>query len=113
MEDVVTTRPLYAIAYEIEANWKGLATTAQRQQYDRDYTFPKGVSVTAMNARMNIDALKTLESIRDNFYADSAVSVLSYLLGDLSAFTKRNSVDPEAPARIKAEIKHLLKWTDN
>lgn len=76
-----TTRPLYEIAAEIKADW----------------TKPY------FGAVPYLDALTTLTTINDNYYADTADYIVRYFLAN--AGTWRG----DTARRIKAELKGLLK----
>ena len=72
-------RPISHIARDIEANW------------------PK----VNYAARPYLDAMHYLNRIEDNYYADTARSIVAYFLSNARAFT-----GPEA-RRLKAELKSL------
>jgi hypothetical protein len=72
-------RPLYEIAREIEKDWK------------RPY----------FGAVPYLDAMRSLQSIDDNFYDDSAQSVVLYFLAN--AGTWRG----EVARRVKTELKSM------
>jgi len=74
-------RPLYVIAADIKANWSNV-----------NYA-----------AKPYLDAMSELNSIDDNFYLDSAKSVVLYFLSNARAFRG------EEAKRIKAELKELVK----
>lgn len=76
-------RPLHEIAREIEREWGKVG---------------KGVSPYA---RPYLDAMKQLEKITDNYFADDAKTVVIYFLSN--ATTWRG----EAAKRIKAELKKV------
>lgn len=72
-------RPLSAIAREIEGSWKNVY----------------------FGARPYLDAMHSLNSINDNYYCDSAMSVVCYFLGNASSWRGEDA------RRIKAELKKL------
>ena len=74
-------RPLWAIAREIRKDWTKMSP------YAKPY----------------VDAMACLESINDNYYFDSAKSVVLYFLSN--AGTWRG----ETAKRIKAELKLMCK----
>lgn len=80
-DPTTTTRPLYEIADEIR----------------RDWTKPY------FGAVPYLDALDSLNSINDNYYADTAKSIVRYFLAN--AGTWRG----ETARRVKAELKALVK----
>lgn len=74
-------RPISTIARDISADWK------------KPY----------FGAVPYIDAMRSLDSISDSYYSDSARSIVAYFLGNASAW--RGDV-----ARVvKAELKAMLK----
>jgi len=75
----VTMRKLYQIAADIRSNWKNVSP----------YAAPY------------LDAMSELETINDNFYLDSARSVVLYFLSNATGFR-----GPDAK-RIKAELKEM------
>lgn len=77
-EDV---RPLYVIAREIAKDWKNV-----------NYA-----------AKPYLQAMATLDSIKDRYGMDSAKSIVSYFLANASSWRG------EVAKRIKAELKGLLK----
>jgi len=79
-------RPLHQIAREINDDWRVQG---------------KGVS---LYARPYLDALLTLESIDDNYYQDSADSVVRYFLANASTYRG------EKAKALKAELKSMLKY---
>lgn len=79
-EQVMTVRPLYVIALEIQADWK-------RVNYA---------------AKPYLDALGGLDSISDTYGYDSASSMVRYFLAN--AGTWRGDV----ARRVKAELKGML-----
>jgi hypothetical protein len=79
-------RELHQIAREINDDWRLKG---------------KGVSPYA---RPYLDALHTLESIDDNYYMDSADSVVRYFLANASTYRG------EKAKALKAELKGMLKY---
>jgi len=77
----ITTRPLREIADDIRDDWKN----------------------PYFGAVPYLDALGSLESIKDNYGLDSAKSIVRYFLSNA---TKRQG---EVARSIKAELKALLK----
>jgi hypothetical protein len=75
------TRPLYEIAREIKSDWK------------KPY----------FGAVPYLDAMRSLDSIQDNYYLDSAESIVRYFLAN--AGTWRG----ETARRVKAELKGMLR----
>lgn len=87
--NTTTTRPLYAIAREI------------RQHAGAEYT-KKGVWPTWYQyASHYVEALECLTSIDEDYYADSAKSVVLYTLSNLQNWRGEDA------RRIKAELKSL------
>jgi hypothetical protein len=78
-------RELHQIGREINDDWRLIG---------------KGVSPYA---RPYLDALLTLESIDDNYYLDSADSVVRYFLANASTYRG------EKAKALKAELKAMLK----
>ena len=74
------TRPLYAIAAEIKADWK------------KPY----------FGAVPYLDAMRELASIDQPFYHDSGESIVRYFLANASTWRG------ETAKRIKAELKAML-----
>lgn len=74
------TRPLYAIAAEIKADWK------------KPY----------FGAVPYLDAMRELTSIDQPFYYDSGESIVRYFLANASTWRG------ETAKRIKAELKAML-----
>jgi hypothetical protein len=74
-------RNLSVIAGEIKADWK------------KPY----------FGAVPYIEAMEELSSIHDNYYLDTAYSVVAYFLGNA------NTWRGETARRIKAELKEMLK----
>jgi hypothetical protein len=79
-------RELHQIGREINDDWRLIG---------------KGVSPYA---RPYLDALLTLESIDDNYYMDSADSVVRYFLANASTYRG------EKAKALKAELKGMLKY---
>lgn len=75
------TRPLYEIAREIKSDWKKVY----------------------FGAVPYLDAMATLNSIEDNYYFDSAKSVVIYFLSNAKTWKG------ETAKRIKAELKTMIK----
>ena len=75
------TRPLHEIAADIRYNWE--------RPYFGDEPY--------------LDAMGTLNTIEDNFFEDSAKSVVLYFLANA------NTWRGEAARRIKAELKAMTK----
>ena len=76
---MTTTRRLSVIARDIYANWKNV-----------NYA-----------AKPYLEAMSCLESINDNYYQDSARSVVAYFLANAGSFRG------EVAKTIKAELKAL------
>ncbi len=74
-------RPLYVIAREIRNDWKKVY----------------------FGAVPYLDAMEQLDSIDDNYFFDSARSVVVYFLSNAKTWTG------ETAKRIKAELKAMLK----
>jgi hypothetical protein len=81
---VINVRPIYVIAEEIETNWSMIG---------------KGVSPYA---RPYLNAMHQLDSIKGNYYLDSADSVVRYFLANATGWRG------ETAKRIKAELKGML-----
>ena len=79
MTTTTTTRPLSVIAADVRASW------------------PK----VNYGAKPYLDAMSALDSITDNYYADSAKSVVLYFLANATTWR-----GPDAK-RVKAELKAL------
>lgn len=77
---MTTTRPLYAIATDIMRNWPNV-----------NYA-----------AKPYLQAMRSLGSINDRYFEDSAKDVVLYFLSNASTWR-----GPEAK-RIKAELKGML-----
>ena len=75
------TRPLYEIARDIQRNWKNV-----------NYA-----------AKPYLEALHTLDNIKDNFYYDTGYSIVSYFLANASSWRGDDA------RRIKAELKEILR----
>lgn len=80
MMNTTNTRSLSAIAYEIKTDW----------------TKPYFGAVPYLNA------MRMLDKITDNYYADSADDIVRYFLSNATTWR-----GPEA-RRIKAELKAML-----
>ena len=78
-------RQIHEIAREINDDWRLIG---------------KGVSPYA---RPYLDALHTLETAEDNYYADSADSVIRYFLANAATYRG------EKAKQLKSELKSLLK----
>jgi len=74
-------RPIYEIALEITRDWK------------KPY----------FGAVPYLDAMRSLTSVTDNYYDDSAESVVLYFLSNA------NTWRGETAKRVKAELKALVK----
>jgi len=74
------SRPLHEIAREIRRDWGGKVNYA---------------------AKPYLEAMSCLDSIRDNYYDDSARSVVAYFLANASTWRG------ETAKRIKAELKAM------
>lgn len=81
MSDTITTRPLHVIAREIKRVWA------------KPY----------FGAVPYLDAMLSLGSIKDNFYADSGKSVVIYFLANANTWRGDDA------RRIKAELKGMLQ----
>ena len=79
-------RPLNEIARDIERVW--------------NVNSKKGVY---FGAKPYLDAMKSLHDIKDNYYDDSAKSVVNYLLANMS------TLRGDGAAPLKAELKALVK----
>lgn len=75
-------RPIYEIAREIRKDWGSKVNFA---------------------AKPYLDAMMNLESINDNYYFDSAKSVVLYFLSNASTWRG------ETAKRIKAELREMCK----
>lgn len=78
------TRPLYEIANEIRKDWKA--------------TSKKGIYFGAVPY---LDAMATLNKVTDNYYEDSAESIVVYFLANASTYKG------ETAKRIKKELKAM------
>jgi len=76
-----TSRPLFEIANEISNDWKNVY----------------------FGAVPYLDAMKTLRSINDNYFYDSAKSVVLYFLANAQTWKG------ETARRVKAELKEMIK----
>lgn len=74
------TRSLYAIALEIQNDWKKVNYAAEPY----------------------LDALKGLDSIDDMYYADSGKSIVRYFLANAGSWRG------DVARRVKAELKGML-----
>lgn len=74
-------RPIYEIAHEISRDWK------------KPY----------FGAVPYLDAMRSLNSVEDKFYQDSAKSVVLYFLSNASTWRG------ETAKRVKAELKAMVK----
>ena len=79
MSDIRTIR---RIAREIESDWEGKVNFA---------------------ARPYLDAMHTLTSVTDSFYADSAHSVVLYFLANAGSWRG------DTARRVKAELNKMVK----
>jgi hypothetical protein len=75
------TRPLYVIAEDIRRNWKKVSPYAEPY----------------------LSAMRSLDSIDDNYFFDSARSVVLYFLANAGSWRGDDA------KRIKAELKTLCK----
>lgn len=75
------TRPLYAIAREVRADWENVNYAAAPY----------------------LAAMFQLSSVDENFYEDSAPSVVRYFLANA------NTWRGETARRVKAELKDMIK----
>lgn len=75
-------RPLYEIAKEVRADW--------------------GAKVN-YGAKPYLDAMSTLDKITDNYYEDSAKSVVAYFLSNATSWRG------ETAKRVKLELNKLIK----
>jgi hypothetical protein len=76
-----TSRPIFEIANEISNDWKKVY----------------------FGAVPYLDAMKTLKSINDNYFYDSANSVVLYFLANSQTWKG------ETARRVKAELKEMIK----
>tara|TARA_R110000796_G_scaffold177449_1_gene294274 strand:+ start:937 stop:1176 length:240 start_codon:yes stop_codon:yes gene_type:complete len=76
------TRSISAIAREVESDWQEKVNFA---------------------ARPYLDAMHTLTSVNDSFYADSAHSVIAYFLANASTWRG------DTARRVKAELNKMIK----
>jgi hypothetical protein len=76
-----SVRPLFEIANEISNDWKKVY----------------------FGAVPYLDAMKTLKSINDNYFYDSAKSVVLYFLANSQTWKG------ETARRVKAELKEMIK----
>lgn len=82
----VQTRPIYAIARDIIADYRSRGK-------DVHYA-----------AKPYVDAMLQLDRVTDSYFADDAVSILTYALSNLSSWRG------EKAREVKAEIKAMLPW---
>lgn len=75
-------RPLYEIAKEVRADW--------------------GAKVN-YGAKPYLDAMLTIDKITDNYYEDSAKSVVAYFLSNATSWRG------ETAKRVKLELNKLIK----
>lgn len=80
-ETKATTRPINVIAREIRADWKSVY----------------------FGAVPYLDAMRDLDAITDDYYADSGVSVVLYFLANAQTWKG------ETARRIKAELNAMIK----
>jgi len=76
------TRPLWAIAQDIYMDW--------------------GKNVSAAS-RPYLEAMSELETVNDNYYADSGRSVVLYALSNMGSYRG------ETARKLKKELKEMLK----
>lgn len=88
------TRPLSQVAREIRTS---MSDAAQGQKT------PKTLQQKFPYAWPYLEAMLQLNSVKENFYQDSGVSVVLYFLSNAATWT-----GPEAK-RLKAELKAMLK----
>ena len=74
------TRPIYAIARDVTADWRNVSPYAQPY----------------------LSAMLRLSSIRDRFYSDDARSIVLYFLSNAAGWRG------ETAKRLKAELRALL-----
>lgn len=77
----IEERPLYEIASEIKSNWE-----SWRKSYARDY----------------LEAMSELSSIEDNYFFDSAKSIVLYFLANAQSWRG------DVARRIKAELRAMV-----
>jgi hypothetical protein len=75
------TRSISTIAREVDSDWKKVSV------YARPY----------------LDAMHSLTSVNDSFYADSGHSVVAYFLANASTWRG------DTARRVKAELKKMVK----
>lgn len=80
------TRPIYQIASEIRKHWR-----------------KNGVPNVYFGAKPYLDAMQSLDSIKDTFFQDSAKSIVLYFLANAQSFRGDDA------KRIKAELKEICK----
>jgi hypothetical protein len=76
----MNSRPLYLIAEEIKANWLNLSP----------------------HALPYVEAMAQLNTIKDQYYADTAYGVVSYFLANAGGWRG------DTARKIKAELKSLI-----
>lgn len=81
MSTATTARPIHEIAREIQATWPKI-----------NYA-----------AKPYLDAMQSLDSVSDAYYADSGKSVILYFLANAGTWRGEDA------KRIKAELKALVK----
>ena len=79
---IVEVRPLHVIAREIRRDWGPKLNYA---------------------AKPYLKAMQSLDTIRENFYQDSAASVVRYFLANATTWKG------DVARRVKAELKAMLK----
>jgi hypothetical protein len=79
---MIMARPIYEIAAEIERDWKKVN----------------------FGARPYLDAMYSLNDIKDNYFLDSGVSVVLYFLANA------NSWRGEVARRVKKELKAMAGY---
>jgi hypothetical protein len=83
-----TFRPLHEIAAEIYATWRNSKT---------------GKSAVWFGAVPYLEAMASLNSITDKYFADRADDIVAYFLGNATTWRGEDA------KRIKAELKAMLK----
>jgi hypothetical protein len=79
LSEDITMRKLYQIASDIRSNWKNVSPYAEPY----------------------LDAMSELESVNDNYYLDSAKSIVLYFLANAQGFRG------DEARRLKAELKAM------
>jgi hypothetical protein len=82
-ETATASRPIHVIAREIRADWSKIG---------------KGVNYAA---KPYLDAMDALDKITDDYYADTAHTVVIYFLSNATSYRG------ETAKRLKAELKAL------